>query len=249
MMRWTFGVLTVLAITGGMGARAATFSVGVEDVRYLPVYSYEDGEYKGFARAILDAFAKDEGYDFDYRPFPVVRLFNEFVAGDVDFKFPDNTMWSAELKRGHIVAYSDPVVAYIDGVSVLPVNKNKGVDAIKTLGAVRGFTAWDWMDRIKAGAVELHENNSFDALLRTTIAGRNDGAYGSVAVVNYQLDHVLREPGALVYDPTLPHTMSHYALSSIKHPEIIKRFNAWMSANADRIATLKAGYGVEKGIE
>jgi polar amino acid transport system substrate-binding protein len=230
-------------------ARAQTLTVGVESSQYLPAYSYENGEYTGFARALLDAFAQDKGYRLEYKALPVVRLFSELLAGNIDLKFPDNAMWSASQKAGHDVVYSVPVIAYVDGVSVVPASKGMSVEAVRSLGLMRGFTAWDWRDRITAGTVSLHENNSFPALLETTIAGRNNGAYANVAVVNHQLERVLRKPGALVFDPGLPHTRSHYHLSSIKRPEVIAAFNAWMAANTDRVARMKAEFQVEKGVE
>lgn len=235
--------------SGPAAAEDRLLTIGVENNQYMPAYSYEDGEYKGFARVVLDAFAKDRGYRFEYRAMPVVRLFAAFFNGEVDLKFPDNVMWSGDLKKDKAVAYSEPVVAYIDGVSVLPDRKGRPVDQIRTLGLVRGFTAWDWQDRLKAGTVALHENNNFTALLETAIAGRNDGAYANVAVVNHQLDKVLGKPGALMFDPSLPHTRSHYHLSSIRHPEVIEAFNGWLAANRDRIAGMKAEFGVEKGID
>lgn len=240
--------LLSLTVVGTGTARAQTYSVGVENNQYLPAYGYVDGEYRGFARALLDAFAADKGYRFDYRPLPVIRLFAALVGGDIDLKFPDNAMWSADMKASQTVTYSDPVMAYIDGVNVLPDRKGRSVDSIRTLGLVRGFTAWDWQDRIKAGTVTLHESNSFTALLETTIVARNDGAYANVAVVHHQLETVLNKPGALVFDPSLPHTRSHYHLSSIKHPQLVAEFNGWMAANAASIARLKAEFAVEKGI-
>lgn len=235
--------LALMAI--GASAQAQTYSIGVENTAYLPAYSFEDGEYRGYARRMLDAFAQDHGYRFDYRPMPVIRLFSALVGGDIDMKFPDNAYWAQDTKKGHPVVYSQPAIAYIDGVSVLANRKGAPIDTIKSLGIVRGFTAWDWLDRIKSGSVTLHENNSFTALLETTLAERNNGAYGNVAVVQYQLRHVLKKPNALVFDPSLPHTRSNYHLSTIKHPELIAKFDQWLSQNAARLAGWKQELGVE----
>lgn len=247
-------IRSVIALTGlgvwlaAVPAAAQTYVVGVENIEYFPQYTYRDGEYGGFGRAVLDAFAKARGYRFEYRALPVSRLFATFVAGDVDLKYPDNAYWSADMKKGYAVVYSDPVVAYIDGVSVLPGQAGKGPDAIRTLGIVRGFTAWDWQDRIAAGKVEVQENNSFTALLEQTLVGRVDGAYGNVAVVNHLLSSVVKRPGMLAFDPGLPHTRSHYHLSSIRHPQLVAEFNSWMKGNEATLAALKAEYGVETGV-
>jgi polar amino acid transport system substrate-binding protein len=240
-------VAAALSFTATKPASALeTYVVGVESMVYLPHYEFSDGEYRGFAAALLNAFAADKSYRFDYRPLPVARLFASLVSGDIDFKYPDNAVWAGELKKGKGVVYSDPVVSVINGVVVQPDNKGKGLAAIKTLGMVRGFTAFEWRPRVEAGHVALVENSSFVGLVQQAAIGRVDGAYANVAVVRYILETVLKEPGALVFDPDLPHTPTSYALSSVKHPKVIGEFNAWLAANAVRVAKMKAEYGVSE---
>lgn len=246
-MRRTLSIIALLIAGAAPAARAAeTFTIGVENTEYLPYYSYRDGEYRGLAADILNAFARDNGYVLEYRSFPIIRLFNEFAAGNVDFKFPDNALWSAEARKPHAIAYSAPVLAYVDGVSLQPARKGKGADSIKTLGTLRGFTAWDWQDRLNGGQTALSENNSFNGLIEQALLGRVDGVYANIAVVQNQLK-LSGKVGALVYDPDLPHTTSDYKLSSIKHPEVLKKFDAWMSGNAAKLAKLKTDAGVDAG--
>ncbi|MDR3515459.1 MAG: transporter substrate-binding domain-containing protein [Azospirillaceae bacterium] len=254
MMRTThafsaFALVTVVVSSTAPSAHAdETYIVGVENIEYYPQYNFKDGEYSGFARVLLDDFAHENHYVFTYSAYPVARLFNEFMDGTVDLKYPDNALWSSELTKGHNVVYSDPVVNYTDGVSILPDHKGRPVSELKQLGIVRGFTAWEYADQIKNGTIKLQENNSFVGLLEVTQLGRVDGAYGNVAVVNYTLKNNLKKPDALIYNPSLPHTTDAYHLSSIKHPKVIAEFNAWLKQNADKVAKLKADYAVEAGV-
>jgi len=241
-----FGLL--VAVAGTAAAAGKTYTIGVEDLDYFPVYAFKDGNYKGYAREVLDAFAKERGYHFEYKPFPVKRLFAVFFQGQVDFKFPDNPDWQGELRSGKNVAYSGSVVTYVDGTLVRPESKDATSDKIKTLGTVAGFTAWAWMDLIKNKQVTLRENASFTALAQQVVAKRVDAAYASVAVVNYQLDNILKTPGALVFNSKLPHSKDSYFLSTLKHPEVIAEFDAWQKSKQDFIRTLKKKYGVEKGV-
>jgi len=230
-------------------ALAEHYVVGVEAIDYMPHYGVtEKGEYQGFARALLDAYAADRGHQIEYRPLPVNRLFHELLEGRVDFKYPDNPFWQADLKSGKNLTYSEPVVSYIDGVLVLPENKGKPVDSIRTLGTVRGFTAFDWLDRIKAGSTKLEENPAFPGLMFQALNKRIDGAYANVAVAHNTLDG-MQKPEALVFDPGLPNTKGSYKLSTVKHPEVIADFNAWMKSKPELIAKLKAQWAVEKGVE
>jgi ABC-type amino acid transport substrate-binding protein len=242
-------LIALLAATTLQAAEPrAPLIVGVENQYYLPAYAYENGQYKGFARDLLDAFARDKGYQIEYRALPVQRLYASFFSGQVDFKFPDNPNWQGEKRTGKAVVYSEPVIAFVDGVSVKPERKTAQADDIHVLGTVSGFTPWSWGDRLKSGKATLAENASLDALVRQTIAGRIDGAYASVAVINYQLDHVLKQPGALVFHSGLPFSRDHYFLSSIKRPEVIREFSQWMKQNRSMIAALKKQHGVEKGV-
>ena len=224
-------------------AQGESLTVGVEDLDYLPHYANESGVYSGFGAAILDAFAADEGYELTYRPLPVARLFKIFVEGGVDLKYPDNSFWSGDLKEGKDVVYSVPVTPYIDGVLVTPATFGKPADTYDRLGLVAGFTAWDWLDRINAGTVKTAENASFNALVRQALSGRVEAIYANVAVANAQLRQ-LGEPDALRFDDGLPHTRSNYHLSSIKRPDVIARFDAWMEANAAKVDALRAEYKV-----
>ena len=47
--------------------------VGVELQPYQPYSDVENGEYRGYARDLLDAFAAEYGYRFVYMPLPVRR--------------------------------------------------------------------------------------------------------------------------------------------------------------------------------
>jgi polar amino acid transport system substrate-binding protein len=224
---------------------AKEYSVGVEAIDYYPLYAGHEEEYKGFSRALLDAFAKDSGYTFNYVPLPVARLYDTFLTGDsLDFKFPDNEKWSQKAKEGKNIVYSEPLVQYIDGVFILPENKAKPAEDLKTLGIIRGFTAWEYMDRIESGSLQIEESNDYDAMLMKAVKGRVDGAYSSVVVIQDKLDK-MGESGSLIFAAHLPHTRSAYHLSSIKHPKVIEEFNAWMGKNADTVQSLKQKYKVE----
>ena len=155
-----------------------TFIIGVEDNQYFPHYSYEDGEYKGIGKQILDAFFTSKGYKFEYRALPVARLFQTFVDGDIDFKYPDNAFWSTTLKQGKGVIYSNAVMPSTDGVMVLPENLGKkSANQIEILGTIRGFTAPQWMGRVEKGEMILAENDNSKLLVKQVLAKRIEGAY------------------------------------------------------------------------
>lgn len=239
------GVLLAGGVMAQAPARGTPYVIGVENIDYFPYFRGNGEIYTGFARDLFDAFAEKENIQVIYRPLPVLRLYAEFFAGEIDFKFPDNRLWNAKERKGYQVYYSASVVEYMDGVSVLPDRAGKGADSINKLAIVRGFDPYEWLDRISAEKIRLSYQRDFQALLHFVIAGNADGAYGNKAVVEYHLRESLRRPGALVFDTTLPFSAGHYHLSSLRHPAVIARFDAWMAANPGVIAQLKARFGVD----
>lgn len=223
---------------------AQNLVVGVEKLDYLPYYSEVDGEYKGFAKELLDAFAKTKGYNIKYRVLPVRRLFKELLDESVDFKFPDNPYWQRDMKKVKKIIYSNTVVKTIDGVMVLPANKGNGIKKFKKIGTVMGFTPWPFKEMISKGEIKVSENPNFKGLLTQVIKGRVSGAYLNPVVANYQLKNVLQKPGALVYDSSLPFSKNNYLLSTVKHKKVINEFNTFLTENKTLIQSLKDKYEI-----
>jgi len=225
------------------------YIIGVENIKYYPLYNWDGKEWTGYAREVFDRFALKKGYTFKYIALPVARLFNDFVVSQtVDFKFPDNPYWSADLKKDKKVVYSKSVVEYIDGVFVLPERKGKGLDVLKNLGTVMGFTAWDYLDLINSKKVILKESTDFIVLLQQVLNKNIDGAYINIVVAQYHLNEILKRPKDLVFDESLPYTKSSYFFSSIKYPQIIEEFNKFMEEEKDFITKTKQKYKVEENV-
>jgi len=221
---------------------AEQFIVGVENIDYFPQYAIKNGEYVGYARELLDSFAKDAGYTFIYEPLPVKRLFGLFLNEKYDFKYPDNPKWSKEMKDDKRVIYSDAVTEYIHGVMVKAENVGRGIGEIKKLGLVLGFTAYEYLEYVKQGKIELIQNRDFSLLFKQTIIGRVDGFYTNIGVAQYKLSEIVDEKELLVFDPLLPYTKDYYFLSTLRHPKIIEQFNSWMRDNTNTVIMLKSKY-------
>lgn len=220
-------------------AVADDFVIGVENISYFPYYTTENGEYGGHARAILDAFAEDTGHTFTYRPLPVSRLMDTFLGGEVDFKYPDNPNWRAEIREGLSFSYSDPVIGFIDGVAA-----PSRIENLEKLSTVRGFTPWTYMDKVNSGEITLHQQNNVAQLIQFVLAGRAQGAYFNIDVLRYQLREMNQE-GALTFQEHLPHDQSFYYLSTLEHHGVIDEFNQWMADNPDRVEQIKADFNLD----
>lgn len=231
-----------VARSSTFGHDPPVFVVGVEEVFYLPHYDGSNGGYQGFARDLLDQFAMDCGCVFEYRPMPIDRLFHALLEGEIDLKYPDDLYWQSDEKANHEVHYSDPISAYTDGVSVPTVVSGALTDL--RLGTVPGFTARGYSGLVARGDITLEYNPHVTALLQQVLIGRLDGAYANVDVVQFILREELGAPGALHFQPLLPHTRSFYRVSSTRHPALIQELNGWLADNARWLDALRLRHGL-----
>lgn len=229
-------------------ARAETFTIGVELQPYLPYSDVQEGQYLGYGRDLLDAFAAHQGYVFVYEPLPVRRLLSEFLNGKVDFKYPDHPRWNADLKQAHQVYFSQATAPSIDGVLVKPQRLGAGKASLKRLGTQRGFTPWPYLDDIKAGRILLIQANQIDSLVAMALNDRVDGVYLNPQVVSHQLRNTPAQ-GALVFDRSLAYQDDHYLLSSLKHPQVIEQFDAFLTHQAALVQALKDRHGIRDPLQ
>jgi len=119
-------------------ALAQSYVVGVEDLPFAPHYSLDaQGDYRGFAREVLDAFAADSGISLSYKALPVEQLLPALQRGEIDFKYPDSPHWAQAQKAGMTLHYSQAVVDYVDGVLVAPQRQGQALEGIARLAWCR----------------------------------------------------------------------------------------------------------------
>ena len=229
---------------------AQTYVVGVENLPFAPHYSTDaQGNYQGFARDVLDLFASSSGFSLEYRPLPVDALLPALLSGEVDLKYPDNPDWAPEQKAGQTLRYSQPVTQYVDGVLVAPERLGQGIGALKRLALVEGWTPRGYEAPIQAGQISLAPSADLRQMVHAALKKQADGAYFNVVVATYYLDNIRAKPGALVFDPSLPHTRSTFRLSTVKQGELIQRFDRFLVDHAKEVAALKAKYCVEASLD
>ncbi|QDQ26994.1 amino acid ABC transporter substrate-binding protein [Chitinimonas arctica] len=220
-----------------------TFTVGVEDYpNFLPYSAYQDNIYSGLGKDILDAFAKQHGYTFKYEVYPLKRRDRLFTQGKLDFAFPDNPNWVADLKKNLKISYA-PMLEFTDGVLVRPENKGKGLARLKILGVPLGFTPYPYQQLMSTGSMRLEETLQYDSLYQKLVADRVDGAYMNTRIARYYWSQIKKyEQAPVVYDPDLPHASGFWCFSSSKHPAIIEKFKQFLLNNKGKIDELKSSY-------
>jgi hypothetical protein len=215
------------------------YSVGVEAFPYYPHYQTTGDTFGGYARDILDAFSQVSGHKLRYHPMPYMRIVNLFLSNKLDFQYPDNEYWLAKRKKSHKIFYSESAVDYTDGIHLLPNNQGKGINEIKIIGTLLGFTPIQYFPLQESGQLQIHYSSTVNGLIKQAHLGRIDGVYLNTDVIRYAERHKSTQ---LIFDDSLPHIQSGYSLSSINHPDIIEAFNQFLINNQPLINNIKQKY-------
>jgi len=210
-------------------AAAQDFTIGVENTQNKPFWSTQKDSYHGISRELLDAFAASRGYRFHYRMYPVKRLWQAFLTGDIDFKYPDNPHWQPDLDRNGHVTYSAPLHDLEEGTLVKVEHADITADRIKRLGIVRGWTAIGYESLIVSGKIKLVESSHLAALIKMCVSGRIDAIYTNKTAYQFEANKLGYDTELLVIAPNLPHIRTDYRLSTIKHPKLIAEFNHFLA--------------------
>jgi hypothetical protein len=243
-------VCSLFAVLFCAGSHAESYVIGVEKMAFAPHYSVDQqGQYQGFARELFDLFARHSGVQLSYQPLPVHRLLAALLQGEVDFKYPDSDDWAQAQKAGKDLHYSQAVVAYVDGVLVAPKRQGQPLDQLRRLGMVSGWTPRGYQAHIDAGQIHPSYSDDLRKMIRQTLKQDSDGAYFNVVVATHYLDNIRARPGALVFDPKLPHTRGSFQLSTLRHPELLRRFDRFLVERQAEVAALKERYRVEANLD
>lgn len=234
-------------LSAGLLHAKSTYTVGVENIKYLPYYSVKNGQWVGFARELLSQFAKQSGVDFSYKPRSIKNLYKEYVVQrKFDFKFPDNPYWNAHLKLKNKIHYSESTILFTDGVMVLEENITKGIQSIKKLGVVSGFTyPAKFQAMEKSGKLLIIKQDSLEKMVKTVLDKKIDGVYLNTEVGKHLSRGLSGDRNRLQFNNKLPFLLGTYQLSTIKHPKMILKFNAFLEKNSKWVLRLKQKYNIQ----
>ena len=242
MRRW---LLLALLMATAL-AQGETLRVGIEQHDYYPYYrDAPDSPAEGYCLDLLEAFAKHEGLTLELLPQPLNRLYrNMLEEQSIDLLFPDNPTWARQTKAEHRLYYSDALVQIVDGTLVPANRRGQGLGQVRQLGALRDFSAQAWQPLLDKGNVRLVETQDIHSLIRMVARGRIDALYANPQVVRYQLNQLGMASDYLQLDQQLPLIYTSFHLSSVRRPDLIERFDAFLLHEQDRVQRLKAHYGL-----
>lgn len=120
-----------------------------------------------------------------------------------------------------------------------------------------GSSAWRWsragrrdyLERISSGQTAAIRSGDLAQMMRLALRKETDGAYSNVVVATFYLDNIRARPGALVFDPSLPHSCGSFLLSSQTQPQLIEQFDRFLQAHRQQLDELKAKDAVEANLD
>lgn len=229
-------ILIILFNIISLSASGKTYSVGVESYIDHPYQSVKaNGEFYGVLKDILDSFAKEEGINFIYKPYKSAELYKEFLSGNLDFKFPDNYIWKFAEKEGHNIIYSIIVTHYIDGIFIKKSDLGKKMKEFKIFGTNKGDDIVHILSKKqKDGRIDVTNAQTCSELISKIMAGEIDAIFCNYDVMRYLLKGSLYEK-EVVFNPDFLFIDNYFYLSTIKHKEIIEKFNKWVIKNRQYI--------------
>lgn len=242
-------ILTLLFLAIGV-CQAEPLHIGLESQDYLPYYRAMPGKpAEGYAIALLQRFAISQGLALELEPLPINRLHRNLQTTDrLMLVFPDNPAWSRQLKGDARLHYSRPVIRIVDGSLVLREHLGRGIDSVRRLGTVRGFTPEAWQEQLRGGRVQLVEAGDIASLVRMLLRSRIDAIYANPEVLHYYLETSTNlGSDRLLLDPQLPLERTAFHASSLKHPEILEAFDRFLVEQSEELAQLRRQHGLACG--
>ncbi|NMP33322.1 hypothetical protein HII17_17345 [Thalassotalea sp. M1531] len=228
-------------------AEKKVFLVGVEDVDYYPLFSFDSkGPIRpSFAHDVLKAFFDHHNLPFKFVPLPIKRFDKWYLEHNIDFKFPDNFRWRNDFSNKLGITFSEPLLKLMAGTYVLKSNAGLNRRDITSISTVRGFFPTLWLKEVTDKKVHLIEESKPLAVVRHVIDGNSLATNIDLNVINNYLRAIGKE-GEIILADGIYHQEYHYHFSSIQYPEIIKKFNQFLVNQKVLVDKIKRKYHLKE---
>ncbi|MFC4700723.1 hypothetical protein ACFO4O_11170 [Glaciecola siphonariae] len=220
------------------------YKIGVSFVNHYPHFDFSSAEDKGLSWAILEAFARDYGYTFEYVILPPVRLQSALDNRTVDFIYPDNPKWLAHKAEFDRNIYSIPITEATSASYVESFNQNLPLSEVTSVSIPFGYSAITWVEPIEKYNIKSIPVRDLEMALhalktRTAVA----------ADVEYNVgQHLIKSRpilGSLVVNKNLPKRAVNYHLSTKEHVLLLEQISQFSLEQKELIEMLRSTYGIK----
>ncbi|GGW85287.1 transporter substrate-binding domain-containing protein [Alteromonas halophila] len=225
--------------------RADSYIIGAQNIQYYPHYDFGSEVDKGYAWAVLEAFAQHSGHEFIYLAMPIRRLQMELLKGNVDFVYPDNPTWYNQIVPASEKAFSQPLTRALGGTIVKADAVGRDIDAIRRLAMPLGFTPVNWQTRIDNYQTEITTVTDTPISLKLLTRNRVDAINLEYHVAQY-LSATTPNVDNVTLDVQLPHSDIGFRLATIRHNDLIDELDDFLTNNQPLISEIRTRYGIQQ---
>ena len=234
---------TVTAAENEVTANTArkTYSVGVEDIDYFPFFTPKETSIPpGFMIDLLTLFKNHADIELEFVYLPISRFPDWYRADNIDFRVPDNPIWSIESDK---LVLSDPILNMTTDLVTTPDKQDWPFDSFKRIGSLSGFEPSPiWEDRLNSNEVTFVYDSSTKLLVQMLKKGLIDGLDIDYAVAVHYGELLGYSEETFVRASKAPDLPFNYHISTKNYPDVISSFNLFLRERADEINTLKIRY-------
>ncbi|MDX1453424.1 MAG: hypothetical protein R3183_12770 [Oleiphilaceae bacterium] len=228
-------LVITLAVSAGLRAE---YLVAFPEGNYYPHYDSTRGEMKGFLPSLLNRFEQDSAITFSLRGMPIKRYQSLIATGEVDFIMPSNPAWS-DTESGPLV-FSGVVMISRSGFVRRSSQLGKPIELVAT---VTGYRLPDINPQYLFAQPKVVYTVDTFASLNMLRAGRVDAVYAHLDFVR-QWVRSHHNVEAIYLDADAGFDNFSYHLATLKHTQVIRRFDQWMQQNRPTILQLMREYSV-----
>lgn len=217
------GIMCCLTLTS---VNAEKLIVAFSDMGKPPLTFTKASNRKGVYKKLLQAVGKITGDTFIFKYYPPKRIMKRFEQGYIDIEMGINPGWrrSSKVPGHYTIPFSkaENVLVFGQGKKV-PVQSAKDLKG-KTLGTIRGYYYFGYMDAFSSGEIKRDESNDEETILKRIFKGRFDQAIMTKEIAQYWIKVKPKFRTMEIGDTT-----SSVDIMIRVHPKkkrIIKRFNA-----------------------
>lgn len=245
MLKVIILLCTVISV-GAVASEKPHFNVGVEDINYYPIMDFTSPTPKGLLYDILAEFGDTHDISFEFIPLPLLRFTHWFEESSIDFRLPDNSLWSSVTTPS--LQYSEAVISLCETTVVLSENSEMLSEDVTRLGLLKGFTpSTQWRKRKEAGTISLAKERTIRSLTRMLLSGLIDAIDLNVAAVKNELVSLGLSPDLVTVAKNIPIGAVEYRMSTQNTSYVIDSLNQYLVNNADAISKKANQYGIASG--
>jgi glutamine transport system substrate-binding protein len=223
-----FSLLLAACGTGGDGKvngdGKKVYKVGI-DTTYPPFEFEEGGEYKGIDIDIINAIAKDQGFDIEFSPMDFNGIIPAMQAGELDIAIAGMSITD---KRKKTVDFSDP---YFDaGLSLVVKKGTSGIKSIddlkgKTVAVKKGTTGATFAEeKADKGGFKIVQFNDSPAMFQEVANGNADALIEDYPVIAYAIAQ--KDQGLEIVGERLNGDKYGIAVLKGENQDVLKKINS-----------------------